>query len=297
MKKTILAVTGIFFLLASCKEHDTPLDFSPPNYTDTTYVLAAAPAADAHNVLIEEFSGQACANCPNGHTELESIAAGGNVNVISMYISGQVQTIPPTGSVHDLRDATATDISTQIYGGIGSLPNAGIDRVPLSGSLQIDESIWPSMTTTEKSGVDSVNLTVSSTYSAATGKATITTTTTYLYPTTSSQHLSIVLTEDSIIDIQEYPPFTAAYPSGYDSFYVYTGVFRGMATNAPYGDVVLAALTSKEAGRVDKSVYTYTLPTKTPAINPAHCHIVAFISANNGSDIHVLQSAQCKLTP
>ena len=297
MKKTILAVTGIFFLLASCKEHDTPLDFSPPNYTDTTYVLAAAPAADAHNVLVEEFSGQTCANCPGGHDILETLASSGNVNIISMYLFGPPQAVPLASAVYDLRDSSATSIGTQIYGGVGNLPGAGIDRTPISGNLQTDKTIWPSAVANQKMVTDSVNLTVSSSFSAATGKATINVTTTYLTATTSSQRLSIVLTEDSMVDIQEEPPFTPAYPSGYDSFYVFTNVFRGMATNIPYGDVILSTAAAKVAGQVDYRVYTYTLPTKTPAIVPAHCHIVAFLTANNGSDIHVLQSAQCKLTP
>ena len=296
MKLSILPIAAILLLMASCKEKDNAVNFTPSSATDSTYVISPVPAADAHNVLVDEFTGQGCSNCPSAHAELDVIAAGGNVNIIGLYFySTLTQTIPPVGSVNDLRDSTASSVFTQVFGGNSGIPIAGIDRVSQSGSMLIDQNIWAGLISAQKNTADSINLSVTSNYNAATGEAIITTTTTYLKPTSSSQNLSIVVVEDSIIDRQEYPMFDPNYPSGLDTFYVFTNVFRGMVTNAPFGDVILGTMAAKEGGRVDKHTYTYALPTKSPAIKPAHCRIIAFVSANNGSDVHVLQSVQCPL--
>src|SRR3954465_6930084 len=128
MKKVLLALSSII-LFAQCKEHNIPLDFTHHVGTgDTTYVLAssAIPAPDAHNVLIEEFTGASCSNCPPAHDLLEVLEAGGHVNVVSLYITNFSQTNPPPDAAYDFRHIIASNIGTGVYGAIGAMPLGGV---------------------------------------------------------------------------------------------------------------------------------------------------------------------------
>ena len=301
MKKILFAICGAAVLFTGCKEHDQPLIIVQS--VDSSYVVTPAPAAEAHNVLIEEFTGQTCSNCPAAHAELEGIASShpaGSVNIIGMYLYNIPQAVPDIGtSKYDFRDSTATNISTAIYGGVNQLPGAGIDRVPGSTGLQLGSGDWPNAVNTRLAVTTPVNLHVQSSYSAATGTATITVFVTYTSSVSTAQNLSVVVVEDSMVDIQEEPLF-GAFPSGYDSSYLFTNVFRGMVSSPPVGDPILATIPIKQPGQVDRRIYTYkpkVFPPATPAINVSRCRVIAFVNNANGSDKQVVQSAQCKLAP
>ena len=296
MKKQFIAICSVALFFTACKEVPPTINYSTLNYVDSTYV-GATPATDAHNVLVEEFTGQSCSNCPAGHTELDNEAASnpGRVNVISLYENDKNNPLnnPPPGSVYDLRTDVALTLGlSSIYGGGINLPAAGVDRVPLAGTTTnlIGSGSWPTAINSRLTTTGSLNLNIASSY--ASGVATITALITYTQSVSSMQNLSIVVVEDSIVGLQEFP-FGAI-----DSTYTFNDVFRGMVTAVPLGDPILDSLDTKAAGRVLHRVYTYTLPVVTPAINPSHCRVIAFVNATGaGSDYHVFQSAQTKLAP
>jgi hypothetical protein len=295
MKKIAFALTGCVMLLAACKETDTTLYLSVVKSTDSIYTLTPVPAAQSHNVLVEEFSGQGCTNCPAGHEILEGIISGNtplSVNAISYYVYGTPQTSPPANAKYDLRDSVASALSTTIAGGssISELPSAFIDRKASGGNIVQLDNTWAGSVNSLLTVTDSVNLTVTSSYSASDSMATITTTVTYLQPTTSAQNLCIALVEDSIIDLQE-------DHSAIDTFYLFTNVFRGMATaQTGFGDPIMPAVTNKAAGQTEQKIYSYKIPAKSPAIVPAHCRIVAFITYGAATLYSpVVQSQQCPL--
>lgn len=298
MKNKLLAICCIALAFAGCKENDTPVDFSGAVTAgnDSTYLLPATsiPAADAHNVLIEDFTGQSCSNCPAAHAVLEGLIATGHVNVVSLYITNFLQTTPPNGALYDFRDSTATLLCSNIYGGVtgSGIPSGGVDRVPVSSSLLLFSGGWSGAVATQKTVVDSVNLAVTSSYNPSDSVATIIATITYLKPMSTVQNISIVVVEDTMYDKQEDDLTT-------DNSYLFTDVYRGMVTSVPYGDAILNTMATKEAGRVYWRRYTYKLKPQGshPAIDPTHCRVIAFVNADDGStgDYHVLQSVQCKL--
>lgn len=292
MKKLLFAICAGALLWAGCKEHDIPIDFSIKAISDTTYVLTSVPPAAPHQVLVEEFTGQTCPNCPQAHADLDaiSLAHSGFVNVISLYTYGNPQSKPPAVHIYDFEDTTATNLLTTIYANVGGLPAAGIDRVAESGSIvQVGNSSWDGYITTQLGVADPLNLTVTSTYDSSKTTATITATVTYTQAQSTPQNLSIVVVEDSMYDNQE-------FPSGGDQLFWFKDVFRGMVT-AIAGDVlqVTAGNDVKEAGRFFQKVYSYGLPAKTPALKPAHCRVIAFVNSSAGADKHIFQSAQCPL--
>ena len=296
---TFCCIAG--FLFEGCKEVPPAIVFGTSKAADSTYVISPVPTADPHNVLIEEFTGEGCSNCPAAHAQLDNNASvmAGRAIVISMYQNAAGLSIPPSGAYFDFRnDKVSAIFASDIYNtnkdaNYGSLPGAGIDRTPLTPGTTtfLNATTWAGLIATRTAVTDSLNLAVTSVCSA--GVATITATITYTQAVSTLQNLSIAVVEDSIVDYQE-EPFGVI-----DSTYTFNDVFVDMVTPAPFGDAILDTLATKVAGRVLRKVYTYTVPTAfmKGSVNPAHCRIIAFVHQpqSAGPDFHVIQSQQTKL--
>ncbi len=303
MKKILIALGGCtVFLFQGCKEVPPTIIFGTSKAADSTYVISPVPAADAHNVLIEEFTGESCSNCPAAHAELDADphVVAGTAFVISYYQNSNAPiNVPPAGAGYDFRDSIASTISSSsIYStnadaNYNTLPGGGVDRAPLTSgtTIWLGANTWPGLIATRSSVADSLNLAVTSLFSA--GVATITATITYTQAVSTKQNISIAIVEDSIKDYQEKPLGVV------DTAYVFNDVFVDMVTPAPFGDAILDTLATKVPGRVLRKVYTYTLPVsfKKGLVNPAHCRVIAFVHQPQTAspDFHVIQSQQTKL--
>ncbi len=297
MKNAFLAVSFIFILFTACKEIGPNINMGNANIpTDTTYVLTTAPTADPHNVLVEEFTGQSCPNCPAAHELLIGLqnTNPGRLNVIGFYIYGNPQTIPPNGYKYDFRDSAGTSVGGTIYLGVPVLPCGGVDRMHCpsndipSSPLLFKSPSWTSFINTRMTISDSLNLSLAgSVYDTSTKTATIVAKITYVNQVTIAQNLNIAVVEDSMIDLQD------DGVSGIVPNYVFTGVFRSMVTSVPYGDPIAPTLAVKEAGRVCQKVYSWKLK---PGLVAKHCRIIAYVtnSGGAGSDV-VYQSVQIPL--
>ncbi len=304
MRNTILSVACLVFLLTSCEEKPPIINFGAGTSVDTTYVLdaSAIPAAQPHNVLMEEFTGASCTNCPAAHELLNNIENDhpGRINLLGLYITGPLQTKPPHGAKYDFRDKDATTISADIYGGVNILPSGGIDRVPVNGNIRIDKGLWISNFESQLATTQPVNVEVAAAFDTASGEGTVVVTLTYTDAVSFDHNLSIAVSESSIIDVQEYPATDPVHPNA-DEEYDFENVFRGMLTTVPSGDAILPSITDKEAGRVVVRKYTFALQSlvedgdDVTVINPKNCKVVAFVT--RADDHRVLQSAQTKLMP
>lgn len=294
MRKSLIATVSSIVLFASCKEKPPVINFGSGGSSakDTSYVLSAAniPVSDPHSVLMEEYTGASCTNCPAAHEILKDLQKvnPGRINIIGLYITGPIQTKPPHGAKYDFRHATATTISTDIYGGISSLPSGGVDRVSVSGTLKMDRTQWSNVINDRLKLADSINMRIACSYNPVDSILSIADTTIYTKSVGFPHNLSIVIVEDSIIDVQEYPSTDPVHP-GKDEDYDFTNVFRGMVTAAPVGDPLLTSVPIKEAGRVIVRYYKHKL---TGVFNPKNCRIIAFINNSSPGDYRILQSTQ-----
>lgn len=297
MKKILIALGGLLTVLQSCKEVGPSVNLTPAskgNY-DSVYTLTgtqiAALTADPHNVLVEEFTGQNCNNCPAAHDLIHNkiLSKPGRINAIGLYPFGLPQAIPPTGYRYDFEDSIATEIGSVIYKGIPGLPCGGIDRAPISGTIALFSSDWSGLIDSQLPIVDSVNLALKSSFDTASNTATIVATVTYLQNVSTKQNLTVVLTEDGMVDLQE-------FPAGVKSGYVFTDVFRDMISSPhPAGGPIMDTIATKTKGMVLQRTFSYKLRTKSPAIVPDSCHVIAFVNNASGTDLRVWQSAQTKL--
>jgi len=295
MKKIIIAFGACGMLFASCKEKAPFIKLDNSNFTDTSYSLSTIPAAEPHNVLVEEFTGASCTNCPAAHETLDALEAAnhGRLNVIGLYIYNVVQTQPPHGAKYDFRDSTSSTISNEVYGGVNQLPNGGIDRSLVNGNLQVAQGNWSATINDRLKNPTPINLKIESHFNSISGDNTIIASVIYTQDVSTHQNLSIAIVEDGIVDYQEYPYFHPVFPDGLDTSYIFTNVFRQMVTSPPFGDPILGNLATKKAGQALVRTFTYRLSSKI--LNADKCRIIAFVNNTDGTDRQIIQSCQAKL--
>ncbi len=288
MKKYAAALLLLSGFFTACEEKGPNINLTAPTAiaTDTTYT-ATVETVQARQVLVEEFTGVKCPNCPEGHAVLRSLLTSfpNGVNIVSYQAYNSAQTEPIKNETRsDNRTQAATEISTSVFGGIPSLPTAGIDRAPDGGSLLNSRSLWPAITTTRSKIAPPVNLTISSEYDAASRQVTATVRMAYTQSVTQPHRLSLAITEGNIIDAQE-------YPDSVQLDYEHEHVFRQFVT-ANTGDDLLKDMTTKEAGRVIERQFKFVLKE---AYKPENCYLLGFVHYADGNEKSVMQSAEKKI--
>lgn len=283
MKKALL-FAGSLLLFAACTEKGFE---AVPRVEggDTTY-MATVETAQARMVMMEEFTGVTCPNCPRGHLEIASIQAQhpDRILAVSLYYDGLGQTRPVEGVTRqNFRTADATSLADGIFGGVSALPSASIDRVPVGGITLPSFVGWAGAVETRIGIPAPANVQVTSEYEEGTRTAIIRVRIAYTTTVTKKQAVTLLLTEDSLVDAQE-------YPDRIDTFYNFKHVMRDAVT-APTGEPMLDGI-SKEAGRVYERTFVYPVKAEW---NAKHCKLVAIVHNAESGDKEVLQAAEAKL--
>jgi hypothetical protein len=268
MKFAFFIPLSVIVLFSACtKEIGPAIDFSKVQAKDTFY-MAPVENAQLKNVLIEEFTGVKCPNCPDGHNIVATIQNANPSRVIAVgyYPFGQAQTEPLKDLTKaDFRIADATELST-LLGGIQFLPIAAVDRKMFGGAILTARTLWSSNVQARLAVATPINMQLSVSYDDASREAIIKTTLKYTSALSTKHNISLAIYENNLVDAQEYPTYI-------DSSYTFKHVLRDVIT--PVGGAsVLDSLTTKAAGLVFEKTILYTLPAKW---NPSNCKIVAFV--------------------
>jgi hypothetical protein len=249
--------------------------------------MATVEAAQLRNVLIEEYTGVKCPNCPDGHQFIKGYESQypNRIVAIGYYPFDQAQAYPIEHlTIQDFRTAKATDLGG-FFGGIPFLPSAAVDRSPFSGGAYLsDRNQWAGKVADRINTVSPVNLYVTSSYNDATREATIRVKAAFTQNVNKKLVMSVAVAENDITDAQEYPTYV-------DSFYVHQHVMRDILTQT-YGSPVLDSFAQKDAGRVYERTFKYTIGN---AWKPENCKVIAFISNNETNDKEVAQAVETKL--
>lgn len=289
MKTAVFIFSAFAILAAGCKKNDTSSTTTPKTFAtaiDTSYV-AGVETPQTHNVLLEEFTGCSSTNCPIARDIIDSLQSiyGSHLIYLDINPNNIPQAQPLLGHTYDFRTITGTAIGNQIYNGIESMPEAGVDRVVYNTELQITKEKWLSAIAARISLNSGINLYLESHYNATSGYDTIAVTIAYTQAITTPRNINVAIVEDSLYDLQV-GPTGEIIPN-----YLYNGVFRDLVTTVPTGDPILPAVANKEAGRVVKLYYAYKISTAV-LYEPRHCRVIAFVTDASNGYIDVLQSSQ-----
>lgn len=232
-------------------------------------------------ILLEEFTGKGCTNCPKGSREIENLLLQFPENLVAVSIHAGFFANPenfPIGQ-YDLR----TDEGEFLYGYIGSplgYPSGSVNRTPVGSELQLSLNQWGSAISQLLQEEQAAEIILTTEYNATTRELKVETTNVAREAISGEIRLSIMLTESGIVDAQD-----DVEAGGIVLDYVHRHVLRDMLTPAA-GEVLATNFIQNQS--VSKS-YTTILPANWVA---EEMDVIAFISVVNGNSFPVLQAAR-----
>ncbi|MBP7273599.1 MAG: Omp28-related outer membrane protein [Saprospiraceae bacterium] len=236
-------------------------------------------------VIVEEFTGVKCVNCPNGSAQLENLIAGVyGENLIVVSIHAGEYSDPYSDSRYDFR----TPEGTYLLGYFGEplgYPTAVINRQVFPPSTQFQNSQSAQWTNHIKSVLDvapSLSLNIENVLDGTSRNLTVKSTIVPTEDINGEVRLTVMLTETNILDKQ-------LTPTGLNIDYSHKHVLRKVLTNFD-GNAITETL---RAGVPIEKSYAFTLPE---AWNIENCKIVAFVHRATATDKHILQAEEKSLT-
>jgi len=235
-------------------------------------------------VLLEDFTGKGCTNCPKGSRELDNLLTQFPNNLVAVSLHAGFFANPqffPLGE-YDLRTDEGEFLIDYLSQPIG-YPSGVVNRTPISGDMQLGLNQWASAITAAIQVPPAIELSIVRTYDAVSRQLIVTVNGIGKEALSGDIRLSVMLTESGIIDAQD--DFEAG---GIVPDYVHKHVLRDMMTPAA-GASVLSGIT---IGQTFSQTYSTTLDASWVADD---MEIIAFTSLVNGSDFPVLQAAVAHL--
>ncbi len=266
-KISLLLLFGIFLSISffSCLKTDAVIPALKP------------PTLGDKKVLIEEFTGVKCVNCPDGSAEIESLLAIYGENLIAVSIHAGSFAVPYQG-----QDDYSTPEGKEILEYVGipfGYPTAVIDRKLFKDEsfLQLTKGQWAGFIREQAESKLKVNVKLVNSYDAASRNMNATVTVTAL-ENLDNANVTILLTESGIVGKQ-------LTSSGLKTEYEHKHMLRKVLSR-PTGDLLADKLLS---GTPISKSYSFTLPNGWV---PEKCEVIAFVHQNNGTSKEVLQAEQ-----
>jgi len=272
----ILAAGSLFFIISACEEVGPAINFIETTYT--TYIETPETPQDKV-VLIEDFTGAACPNCPDGHIAVADVIA----NYPNKIIAIAEYNFPSDPLYIEQNMVTSESLDLNGYlGPVSAWPAIFIDRKDFGADGDLEElpanvaaSAAEQVTLTAP-----VNLYIENTFDNVSRTLTVSVKVKYTSTVILPNNLSIVLTESNIIAAQ-----IDDNAGGEVEDYVHNHVLRKTLTFFS-GD---ALPEENVAGRVYEFEYTYALPANWNADN---MYAIAFVHNFEADNKEILQSAE-----
>lgn len=226
-------------------------------------LIYVEPPQVSRAVLIEDYTGQYCVNCPRATEEIERlIEQYGDSIVIAVAIHSG-----PFGKSKGEPSPLYTEVGDMYFNtwGMSAQPIGLIDR--LFGSTPFSYTDWAGGVNYEVAIVPPVSFLTDIDYDAETRDASIEVQTIGLDSALVSGKLQVWLVEDSIDSFQLMPDGSR------EEHYNHMHVFRA-SVNDPWGDAL-----SVSHGQVAVKNYELKLD---PAWVPEHCSVVTFLYGDSG---------------
>lgn len=292
--KKILSILSLAIVVASCKEQfpaGLQLVGGGKQVGDTTYILPTIPAAQLKNILVEEFTGVRCANCPEATASLKAIQkATPNRIFVAKFHTGTLA-VPVKSTDPDFRIPQAVTIDNALGGAAQGQPAAVINRIKNQATGKFSNTYssgkWPLLINQELVEPTIVNLTLDKKVTGQDIQAICT----FTFTDTTSEQLSycLYLTESKVEAEQDSTYLSGGFPTVVGIPYEHEEIFRFTPTPEFIGANLPSGL--QEKGRHYVKVINFTKPSNV--INLSNCHLVLFVQ--NANTKKVLQTTEIPL--
>ncbi len=285
MKKIVLVFMSLWMaammLTSSCDKVEPPYMETPDVVTGDT----------VRKVLLEDFTGHLCVNCPAAHKTIEDLEKLYKDRIVVMVIhTGFFAKPKPAPFDYDFRNQTGDDIGKFFGADQASLPKGMVDRIKTSGGYLLDPAAYGtavSLVLDSMPKEPDVYIELSPTYNSTDSTISVEAKLTVLRAMPAQKYnLSVMVTESEIIKPQKNnDPQIGPVPEIPD--YHHNNVLRG-GINGSWGEEFAnAALTPGQT--FTKTYANYKIGSDWV---PKNLKIVAFVYYASGADDKVVIQAE-----
>ena len=257
------------FWTVSCDKLDEPFAIKKEGGDTTT--------AMKRKVLLEDYTGHKCVNCPSAAKAAHAIEAASNGGLIIIAVHAGFFATPGSAPfTADYRTAAGNEWNTEF--GINAWPAGIINRTPYEGALVLyDYGQWGNAINAQMALPQEANIGISSDYNAGSRELQVTLSTKFLAPLEGTYNLTVCITEDSIVSAQKNSDTLVGTVPVIDN-YIFLDMLRANI-NGTWGEELTS---SADTTMTYTKSYSYTLD---PAWVAEHCHIVAFVSRTDSKAV------------
>jgi len=277
---SILFLVTCLLIFSACEEVGPNINFTEPEaaLVDSTYFTDAVLPSQSKHILMEEFTGVRCPNCPDGAILADQLAAlnPGKIAIVSIH-SGFFS-VPYTDE-QNLKTEQGEAIEA-LLGIAPGYPAASINRKIFDGEDKeiVTSPNWSNYIDEELANPPLANVIVETEYNDMDGELIVRTNTHFLEDINETVKLSIVLLENNIIQTQDVNGEIVAD-------YNHKHVLRTMLS--PFDGIILGAtVQQKETFQKDFSFSDFGDEWKRENM------IVVVFAHKSGGDKSVLQVAE-----
>lgn len=232
-------------------------------------------------VLIEEFTGVQCVNCPQGAEEIENLISIHGDKLIAISIHAGFFSTPYPENLYDFRTSDGDNLESYL-GPVSAFPAGVVDRFVFSGEQNeiTGQAAWGAYVAERLAETPQISIEILPEFDAASRSLNIVVSGQAISAIDHEVNLSVLLTENHIQDYQ-------LTPDGKESDYDHKHVLRDVLTTFD-GDAISSSMS---IGDAYDQTFTYNLPTEWDELN---CSVVAFIHRND-SEKTILQVEEVNL--
>ena len=225
-------------------------------------------------ILLEEFTGIHCGNCPDGHAMAKKLHKSKPEDVFIIAVHAGYYSEPSPDQA-DLR--TEDGIEIHNFYPISGYPSGMINRTKYEGDYVISRSLWSRHAKGINTETAPVNLMINCEYDDFYEEIYITVDGYWVEDSPSdSARLSIALLQNNIQAYQS--------GSGVGDEYMHQHVLRDYITDV-FGDII----TTSKKGEYFTATYTYALPEdyRGVVVVPEQLELIAFVTENESNILNV----------
>lgn len=243
-----------------------------PNVIQQVNTATQAPELVYRKVLVEDFTGHKCGNCPRAAETITHLEGIYGASVVPIAVHAGYYSVVNAQYPTDLRSQAGTD-----YDNMFSFPGYPIGLVNrkgyTTGNFGKLYGDWAGQVDSMYNQLADFKISISNTYNSSSNQVSTVVTTKAMNAKTGTFNLVVVLTEDSIIGEQlDYnepagPPNYQVIPN-----YTFNHVLRG-AFNTSWGVPVISGSINKN----DSVVKTYSNFQLAPTWRSKKCKVIAYV--------------------
>lgn len=294
MKHIITLAFTALLVLTSCDVVDTPYEKNPVVPVDTVLKdtsTVVVRTGGLQNVLLEDYTGHTCVNCPAAADVAKDIYTKNpeRVALVAVHAGPFAKPEPPDYAADYRTEAGEALDAVFRISRVGN-PNGLVNRTRYNTKLVLGVTNWEPATNALLSQQPAVDLALSHTYYAAKRTIVATVQATYVKPGENDYSVCVWITEDSIVGDQADNRRNPSHVKDY----VFEHMLR-VSMNGTFGDSLTQEL--KPAGSTVTKTIRYTLP-ETAAWRLDKCELIAFVIRRKDDQTReVVQVVKQKLKP